>query len=89
MSSPARDIEFVTESQSFGANTNTQPTHSSETWKSVIGQQINLINTKKLETPVPGALPFWKIAEDSDPGVPTDSPLRLVRCMSRLWLVFN
>jgi hypothetical protein len=64
----------VTEPQSFGADTNTQAPSSSETWKSVIGQQINLINTTKFETFFPGGLLFWKLAEDLNSGDASGGP---------------
>jgi len=72
---------FVPELQSLDVDTDGQPPLSSETWKSVIGQQIVLVNRKELGSFLPGWLPFWKFAEDSDSSASNNSSLRWVIIM--------
>lgn len=57
-------MEFVTESLSLATGLSTSPSPSSQTWKSVVEQQVDLVKKSNLKANSLGTgVPFWVLAE--------------------------
>ena len=57
-------MKFVTEPLSLASAIASDPSPSSQTWKSVIDQQVDLVKKSNIKATSPGAgVPFWALAE--------------------------